>query len=185
MTLVAAALGVLTWSLLEYVIHRWLGHDKRYLRNVFGREHTAHHAKGHYFAPSWKKGAAALITTALVAPPAVASAGWGLGLAYVGGLVGFYLFYELVHRLAHVWEGVGPYARWLRRHHFHHHFEDPAVNHGVTSPLWDWVFGTYVAPGVTRVPEKLAMRWLVDPATGEVWDRWADAFVLRRVRART
>ena len=50
--LLAIAAGVATWSFLEYTIHRWLGHDKRLLRNPFGIEHTAHHSRGNYFAPT-------------------------------------------------------------------------------------------------------------------------------------
>jgi sterol desaturase/sphingolipid hydroxylase (fatty acid hydroxylase superfamily) len=42
------------------------------------------------------------------------------------------------------------------------------MNHGVTSPIWDVVFGTYQAPGVIVVPERLAMRWLLDEASREV-----------------
>jgi hypothetical protein len=56
--------------------------------------------------------------------------------------------------------------RFLRRHHFYHHFTDPGFNHAVTTPIWDWVFGTLRAPGLIRVPPKLAMRWLVDPHSG-------------------
>ena len=36
-------------------------------------------------------------------------------------------------------------------------------NHGVTSPVWDLVFGTYVrVDGPIRVPRRMAMVWLVD-----------------------
>ena len=36
---VAALLGVLSWTFLEYVIHRWMGHDRRFRRTPFGVEH--------------------------------------------------------------------------------------------------------------------------------------------------
>ena len=49
----AIVLGALTWTLLEYCAHRWLGHVHR--RNAFGAEHTRHHSQGDYFAPPWKK----------------------------------------------------------------------------------------------------------------------------------
>jgi sterol desaturase/sphingolipid hydroxylase (fatty acid hydroxylase superfamily) len=182
--IVAAVVGAFTWTLLEYVIHRWAGHDKRFTRSVFGVEHTAHHARGHYFAPSWKKGLAAVVVAGVAIGPAVAVAGPSIGGAYVAGFVGFYLTYELLHRLNHVVPGRGPYGRWARRHHFWHHFHDPRSNHGVTSPIWDWVFGTYVAPGRVLVPERLAMPWLVDPATGEVREGLAEDYGLRRIGER-
>ena len=174
----ALVLGVLTWTFLEYVIHRWAGHDRRFRKTPFGVEHVRHHAEGNYFAPSWKKLAIATVASALLSAPAIAIAGVAPGIAYVAGLMGFYGLYEVVHRLEHTHAGVGPYGRWARRHHFHHHFVDPRTNHGVTSPLWDVVFGTYRVPGIITVPPRLCMRWLKDPRTGDVAAEHAHAFVL-------
>lgn len=172
--------GMLTWSFLEYSMHRWLGHDRRLVKKTpFGAEHTAHHSRGNYFAPSWKKGLFALLVAGLVGLPAVLAGGWGPGLGYTGGLIGGYLAYEVFHRLLHVWAGIGPYARWARRHHFYHHFHDPSTNHGVTSPLWDIVFGTRVRAGTIEVPEKLAMRWLAEPGTNVVRAAHAGAYTIR------
>ncbi len=180
----AASLGALTWTLLEYAIHRWLGHDARLRPNPFATEHVRHHSQGDYFAPTYKKAAATVAALLVVAPPAILLAGRGLGGAYAAGLVGFYVAYEVLHRLEHAWAGVGPYGRWARRHHFWHHFGDPSKNHGVTSPIWDLVFGTYETPSKIVVPEKLRMRWLEDPATGEVRAELMTAYELRRSRAR-
>lgn len=185
-TLAALALGVLTWTLLEYTIHRFLGHSKGAKKNPFGAEHTAHHSKGNYFAPAWKKAFAAAVFCGVALPLASLVAGFELGLAYTLGLVGFYVAYEVVHRLLHTWAGVGPYGRWARRHHFYHHFHDPRMNHGVTTPLWDLVFGTYrPVREKVEVPEKLAMQWLRDPQSGEVWPHLADQFSLRRLSSRS
>lgn len=177
--LLAIALGVLSWSLAEYCIHRWAGHDARFRPNFFEREHTRHHARGNYFAPTWKKLASALVVLAVVSPLAAWVAGPLLGVTYAAGFAGFYLVYEVVHRRAHTTSGFGPYGRWLRRHHFWHHFENPRVNHGVTSPIWDYVFRTREAPGPIRVPRKLAMVWLVDQQTGEVHAEFSGAYSLR------
>ncbi len=48
-------------------------------------------------------------------------------------------------------------------------------NHGVTSPFWDHVFGTFVAVDVVRVPRRLAMRWLIDD-DGAVLPEYADRY---------
>lgn len=180
-TLAAIALGILTWTLLEYVFHRFVGHSRHANKNPFGGEHTAHHSRGNYFAPSWKKALATVVFTAMVLPLATVVAGFELGLAFTCGLIGFYVSYEVLHRLMHVYEGIGPFGRWARRHHFFHHFHDPKKNHGVTSPLWDIVFGTHEPVRVkVEVPEKLAMQWLTDPATGEVKRHLSSSFALRR-----
>jgi sterol desaturase/sphingolipid hydroxylase (fatty acid hydroxylase superfamily) len=120
----------------------------------------------------------AAVVMAILCVPAIAIAGTAPGIAYVAGLIGFYGVYEVLHRLEHTSAGIGPYARWARRHHFHHHFVDARENHGVTSPLWDVVFGTYRKPGPIKVPPKLCMPWLKDPETGDIRAAHADTFVL-------
>jgi sterol desaturase/sphingolipid hydroxylase (fatty acid hydroxylase superfamily) len=167
-TALAAFAGAASWTLLEYGMHRFLGHDRRTFPNPFASEHTRHHGEGDYFAPTWKKAAVALAAFGAVGALASAVAGSTLGLVFAGSFVKMYVAYEVIHRRAHTHPGFGPYARYLRRHHFHHHFVNPHANHGVTTPIWDLVFGTLEAPGRIPVPESLKMRWLVDPATSEV-----------------
>ncbi len=178
----SALAGVLTWTFLEYIIHRFLGHHRRLLRNPFGVEHTAHHSRGNYFSPTWKKCLCATGAIAVFVGPAVWALGLLSGATFTISLVGAYAAYEILHRQEHRTEGLGPYGRWARHHHFYHHFHDPKCNHGVTSPLWDLVFGTYVRPGVIRVPEKLAMTWLRDPQTGEFRQHLATRYTIRRNR---
>ncbi len=163
MIAIALILGALTWTIMEYSIHRWLGHH-RLLRKYtpFGGEHTRHHSSGNYFSPTWKKGLTAIAVLAAILWPAVRSGGLGPGVAYACGLVGCYLVYEWVHRRDHTHAPKTAFGRFLRRHHFHHHFHNPSMNHGVTTPIWDWVFRTYETPSLIRVPRKLAMPWLLD-----------------------
>ncbi len=175
----AAACGVLTWTLLEYLIHRWMGHDRRFRRSPFGVEHVRHHIEGNYFAPTWKKLVIAALVAAALCGPAIAIAGRAVGGAYVAGLIAFYGVYEWLHRREHTHPGSGPYGRWARRHHFHHHFVDARTNHGVTSPVWDLVFGTYQRPAKIRVPAKLCMAWLLDPSTGDIRAEHAGTYELR------
>ena len=35
------------------------------------------------------------------------------------------------------------------------------MNHGVTTPLFDIIFGTYEKVGHLKVPKNFAMKWLV------------------------
>jgi len=178
--LAAAAAGVFTWSFLEYVIHRWLGHDRRFRGNPFGKEHLRHHVEGNYFAPTHIKLRVAAVATVVTALPAFLLAS-GLGLAWVAGFITFYGAYEVLHRREHTHAGIGAYGRWARRHHFNHHFVDGRANHGVTSPLWDLVFGTYQQPDVIPVPSRLCMAWLLD-GDGAIRPEFARRFVLREAR---
>ena len=159
--IISFSLGVMTWSFLEYAIHRWLGHYKPFQPNFFSKEHLQHHSKGNYFAPLKKKMFMVAIGFKLSLPIAWLVFGFQLGTAWLSGLFLMYLTYEWVHWRFHNHEGIGFYGRYLRRHHFYHHFVEPKMNHGVTSPIWDVVFGTYRTPAVIPVPMKLAMPWLL------------------------
>ena len=175
-------LGALSWTLLEYLIHRFLGHW--HTKNPFGAEHTAHHSRGNYFAPWYKKLGATALFSAFLFPISYLFAG-SAGVAYTLGLIAFYGYYEALHFSEHKRAGLGAYGRWARRHHFYHHFHNPRVNHGVTTPLWDLVFGTYVAvQEPIRVPQKLQMAWLCDPTTHDVWTRLQPTYELRTRKKR-
>jgi sterol desaturase/sphingolipid hydroxylase (fatty acid hydroxylase superfamily) len=173
------ALGALTWSLSEYALHRWVGHDAK-SKTDFADEHRTHHAQRGYFAATSKKAAHAvpLVLAGL-------ALGWfalgAAGAAYVVGFAVTYVAYEALHRRLHTHGPRGPVGRYLRRHHFAHHFNGPQTNHGVTSPVWDHVFGTWRDPGVIRVPEKHAMVWLVDEA-GDARPEFAADYVVHRPR---
>ena len=175
----ALLLGAIAWTFLEYVIHRWLGHDVRTRPNPFAAEHIRHHSQGDYFAPAWKKALSAVLFVAVLVWPSTSLAGPLAGSSFVVGLVAMYLAYEVLHRRDHTHPGRGSYMRFLRRHHFYHHFTSPDFNHGVTTPIWDWVFGTLRAPGLIRVPRKLAMSWLIDARSGKVHPAYAEHFELR------
>lgn len=174
--IIAALLGIMAWTLLEYGLHRGLGHIWR--KNRFGRDHTRHHAEVHWFASTIWKLVTAVIVGVITAPIAIFVAGLGPGLAFTAGLLVFYGVYEWLHRRAHTRAPLNRYGAWLRRHHFWHHFGDTKVNHGVTTPIWDYVFGTHATPDAIRVPRKVAMPWLVDDA-GEIQAPYRAHYVLR------
>ncbi|MCP4441187.1 MAG: hypothetical protein GY810_19960 [Aureispira sp.] len=153
--------GVFFWTFLEYTIHRFLGHKPKG-RMEFTKEHLRHHREGHYFAPFYKKVIGAFIilglTTLLFALP------FGIlnGFVFSFGVISMYLVYEVVHKRAHTHAPPHGYAAYLRKHHFYHHFRNPEMNHGVTSPVWDMVFRTYAKVDTVPVPKRMALKWLLD-----------------------
>ncbi len=172
-----ALAGALTWTFLEYVLHRWAFHEARG-RNPASRQHLRHHAEVDWFVATWEKvllgvfvcGGSATLGGLLLGAPGVAF-GFGLGAMY--GV------YEVVHRLIHVRAPRTAYGRFVCRHHLAHHFHDPFRNHGVSSPLWDLVFRTYVSSTEVRVPPKQRHKlpWLVD-AEGEIRPAFRDVYRL-------
>lgn len=166
--MIAFVLGVLTWTLTEYAIHRGFGHRKG-ARNAFSVEHLKHHATVTYFAPTWKKAVVAVTMFALTFAAA--------GVAFALGFAAMYVAYEVVHRRLHTCAPLNAYGRWARRHHLHHHFSRPRLNHGVTTPLWDWVFGTLEVPSMVLVPRRNALPWMLD-GSGELHTQLGGEYVL-------
>jgi hypothetical protein len=175
-----SALGALAWSASEYAIHRFVGHGPLRARATtlrerltpsglaaeFNVEHVAHHANPTYFAPTSHKAAAAAVAVPTVSAALAPFVGARQAFAFALGLSSTYLAYELLHRRIHTHGPTGPYSRWMRRHHLHHHHRTPRANHGVTSPLWDAALGTLEPPARVRVPRAAAPPWMIDPRTG-------------------
>lgn len=177
--------GLLTWSFLEYVIHNWLGHLPKG-KGTISKEHLAHHADTTYFVPWSKKlQLAAVVLSSLWLIGSLMGAAWQVNV-YVSSLVGGWLGYEWLHRRLHTHAPATRFGHWARRHHFHHHFASPQRNHGVSSPLWDLVFGTYERPHRIRVPERqlAGVTWLVEPGTTTVKAAYADAYTVGAPRKR-
>jgi sterol desaturase/sphingolipid hydroxylase (fatty acid hydroxylase superfamily) len=53
-----------------------------------------------------------------------------------------YLAYDLLHYAGHAGALRGRVGHYLRQHHMTHHYRLPETRFGVSSPLWDRVFGT-------------------------------------------
>lgn len=164
--LTALAAGILSWSFAEYALHCWIGHHGRG-KNLFSREHLRHHGQKDYFSPVTKKALAAVPAISALAIGAGALLG-PVGVVYALSFGLGYVLYECLHLRLHSHPPQNTLGRFLRRYHFYHHFHNPWKNQGVTSPLWDGVFGTRIMPeGPIQVPPRHALDWLLDE-TGEV-----------------
>jgi sterol desaturase/sphingolipid hydroxylase (fatty acid hydroxylase superfamily) len=146
----AFGIGLFIWTLAEYVLHRFVFHFRprtswqERLSFIF---HGIHHAQ-----PRSK--------TRLVMPPAVSVplallfyglyylvVGIGIGAAHwvaplFAGTVAGYLAYDILHYAMHHIPMRRGVWHWLRRNHMYHHTQTPDLRFGVSSPLWDVVFGT-------------------------------------------
>lgn len=171
--------GMVLWTFGEYVLHRFAMHELDG-KGIMSREHLEHHVHS-----SWSFSATHLLSWAgmlLVGFGAWMPLGWWLfgpavGISVAVGWAVGYFAYEYVHAAAHLRGPRGRYSRWLRRHHFHHHFGHPKSNHGVSTLVWDRVFGTFDDPDVVRVPRRLALPWLVDEH-GELREEYRGDYVV-------
>ena len=63
-------------------------------------------------------------------------------MAVSAGLAMAYVAYERLHLWTHHGRARTRPGRYLKRYHMEHHYKDSARSFGVSSPVWDWVFGT-------------------------------------------
>ena len=175
----AFAAGFALWGLFEYLLHRFAMHEL-HGRGIMSREHLEHHvAAGWTFSTTHLLSWAGMLLVGFVAwmPIGWALVGFGFGVAVAIGWAVGYFFYEYEHMASHRKAPRTRYQRWLRKHHFHHHFGHPMSNHGVTVPWWDRVFGTLETPDQVRVPRRMAQPWMLD-ADGELRPEHRDDYEL-------
>jgi dihydroceramide fatty acyl 2-hydroxylase len=134
-SITAFVCGLALWTLLEYLIHRFAFHG--FL------PHWQHHedpkdAK-YIVSPLWLSGGTSLLLWVVLRIPA---GSWSRSALTVAGIISGYLLYEALHLLIHANEAGGPLLTALRRRHYYHHFADDHYCYGVTSSLWDRVFGS-------------------------------------------
>jgi sterol desaturase/sphingolipid hydroxylase (fatty acid hydroxylase superfamily) len=141
--------GVLFWTLTEYVLHRGLFHISAHTPEgrfrafmLHGYHHEFPNDKLRLVAPpimSWPLGAVFAALCRLVLGPTV----W---IVVFGGFSAGYVAYDWIHYYTHHFKPSNPVGRWLKQYHLQHHFDQEvhgAKRYGVSSPLWDFVFGTY------------------------------------------
>lgn len=136
--------GLIFWTFFEYIAHRYIFHwvsDNPRIQKIAYLLHGNHH---HY--PRDKQ--------RLFMPPVpsvlIASILFGLMYLMMGNNVfmffpGFilgYLLYGSMHYAIHAWHPPFKWMKPLWRNHHLHHYKDEHHGFGVSSTLWDHVFGT-------------------------------------------
>ncbi len=137
--------GILFWSFLEYLIHRFAFHFEA--KSDYGKRlvfifHGIHH--DHPNDP-----------LRLVMPPSVSLP---LGTAFYlifhfvfgsvyaeplfAGLLSGYLAYDMTHFAVHHFMLKNKTMMKIKTHHMKHHYKDSTKGFGVSSPLWDKIFQT-------------------------------------------
>lgn len=130
------AAGMVGWTFAEYWIHRALFHGP------LAPMHDEHHRRPKDFIGIASWGTVASFAAAwLILAGALGAA---MASATTAGLITGHLVYCSLHLAMHHFgaRGFGRYGAMMRRLHDGHH-RGGRGNFGVTSPLWDVVFGTF------------------------------------------
>jgi sterol desaturase/sphingolipid hydroxylase (fatty acid hydroxylase superfamily) len=146
----AFSVGLFEWTLAEYTLHRFLFHYQAKTpkaKRIFFLFHGIHHAQPQDktrlvmpFPVSVPMGLLFYGLFTLVLGVLLKSKQWVNPMA--AGYVAGYLIYDLTHYAQHHFPMRGGYAKYIKRYHMAHHYKSPNTRYGVSSPLWDWVFGT-------------------------------------------
>jgi len=130
--------GLAAWTLIEYLLHRVLFHHAP----ILSRVHELHHNSPQDLigTPGW---VSALVGLILVASPICFMLGFNIGIPATTGLATGYLCYVFVHYATHHRHPRrNSYLYRARVRHAHHHYFSHSGNFGVTTSVWDHVFGT-------------------------------------------
>lgn len=139
------ALGLLVWTLTEYWLHRLVFHwepDHPLGSRIHFVMHGVHHDHPNdrlrlVMPPAVSIPLAALFYAAFALVLGSASA-----LPTFAGFIAGYLLYDYTHYHLHHHVPRSDAGKRLREQHMRHHFQDHRYGYGVSSPLWDLVFGT-------------------------------------------
>jgi cyclopropane-fatty-acyl-phospholipid synthase len=133
-----AVLGIGSWTMIEYLLHRFVLHGVA----PFKAWHDEHHQR----------------PTALICAPTILSASLILGLVFLPslalggvwdacaltlGMLTGYVLYAVTHHATHHWRARSTWlANRKRWHALHHHHAGQLGGYGVTTAFWDHVFGS-------------------------------------------
>jgi dihydroceramide fatty acyl 2-hydroxylase len=150
-------IGLFSWSLFEYVMHRFIFHYEA--RSRLGRQFLYHAHVSHHENPLAKS----QLSASLILGLPIGAVYWPLAWVVTGswvaatwmfiGLAAGFFSYKWIHFQCHHRRRRLGLLRYLRHYHLLHHYKTPGLRFGVTSPLFDLVCGTFSTP-----PRRLTSR---------------------------
>lgn len=150
-------IGAISFTFIEYWVHRSVYHIEPTTEGRAKFQYIAHGV--HHEYPKDK--------TRLAMPPiiaiVVASSLFALffllmgeaAYAFFPGFIWGYAAYLLVHYCVHAYAPPKNFMKQLWINHAVHHYKDGNAVFGVSSPLWDYIFGTMATMDKSKVSENL------------------------------
>ncbi|HSH98838.1 MAG: sterol desaturase family protein [Methylophilaceae bacterium] len=130
-------LGLVGWTLIEYLLHRFVLHGLR----PFNRWHAEHHQRPTALICAPTILSASLILLLIFAPALLATDVLRACALTLGVMAG-YLSYAVTHHAIHHWRSDSAWLKQRKRWHaLHHHVNQPGY-YGVTSGFWDYLLAS-------------------------------------------
>ncbi len=141
--------GMFFWTFSEYMLHRFAFHfiaeNERAMKIVYiihGNHHEYPRDRERLFMPP----VPSLILSSIIFSTMFFMAKW-FGVtenifAFFAGFMLGYLIYGTMHYAIHAWNPPYKWMKPLWRNHHLHHYKNEQRGFGVSTTLWDRVFGT-------------------------------------------
>ncbi|HVK97855.1 MAG TPA: sterol desaturase family protein [Flavisolibacter sp.] len=136
--------GMFFWTLFEYIMHRWVFHiiaeSERAQKIVYimhGNHHHYPRDRERLFMPP----VPSLILATVIFGGMYLAIGQSAFVFFPGFILG-YLMYGSMHYAIHAWNPPFKWMKPLWRNHHLHHYKDEGKGFGVSTTIWDRVFGT-------------------------------------------
>jgi sterol desaturase/sphingolipid hydroxylase (fatty acid hydroxylase superfamily) len=143
-TIVMFVLGAISFTWLEYVVHRYVFHMKTFTALRERIQYTIHGV--HHEFPKDKERLAmppllsiTLATLLLLFFRLILG---DLAFAFFPGFIVAYAAYLAIHYMVHAFPPPNNFFKVLWVNHSIHHYKDGEWVFGVSSPLWDYIYGT-------------------------------------------
>lgn len=137
-------LGLLAFTWVEYMVHRYVFHMKTYTALRAKLQYTMHGV--HHEFPKDKDRLAmppllsVTISTVLLLVFKVVLG--DMVFSFLPGFLVGYAAYLGIHYMVHAYQPPKNLFKFLWINHSVHHYKDGEVIFGVSSPLWDYIYGT-------------------------------------------
>lgn len=144
MTVAMFLLGTLAFTWVEYMVHRYIFHMEPTTQHKANLQYTMHGV--HHEFPKDK--------TRLAMPPILSITLSTLLLllfrlvlgdlvfSFLPGFLAGYAAYLAVHYMVHAFQPPRNFLKMLWVNHAVHHYKNGVGVYGVSSPLWDYIYGT-------------------------------------------
>lgn len=144
LTIALFVVGAVSFTLVEYLVHRYVFHMSTYTKWREKFQYTVHGV--HHEYPKDKERLAmppllsVTISTLLLLVFRLVLGDYTF--AFLPGFLFGYAYYLSVHYIVHVYQPPKNFFKVLWINHAIHHYKHGEYVFGVSSPFWDYVFGT-------------------------------------------
>ena len=137
-------LGIISYTWVEYIVHRYLFHMPTYTKARQRMQYFIHGV--HHEFPKDKDRLAmpplVSVTIATVLLLLFRAILGDLAFSFLPGFVVGYSGYLSIHYMIHMYQPPKNFFKTLWINHGIHHYKNGDVVFGVSSPFWDYVYGT-------------------------------------------